>query len=230
METIIVTMVGFATMFVQQWFKHKQTMSIQSKAQQKVEDLITTKDKEQDKKLQEVLDRIINVESYTEELKYKNALTTKIANTMEYLINNIANSGILYDSEMIILLNNIKINYLKVINNILITNISELNADTIKSDIITFAKGIRHATNFNNIDVTDYRTLIDLLKIEIVEAEMNIFIRRLEEEILNEKNKFNGTFEKLALSTAKNLINGTIRVYTTCKERELINKKLNDGN
>ena len=67
-------------------------------------------------------------------------------------------------------------------------------------------------------EANDKNTFSEILKLEVVIPNLNIFTMRLEDEILKDANKYNGTFEKIAVGVLTNIITCIIKVYRDSKK------------
>jgi hypothetical protein len=205
--TIIITAITALTTIVPVYLKvHNGNTSIRK--------AISDKDKKQDEEMLIIKSLVEDVKGYIDKINYKTTLSTKMRASCNSII--VANS--LDNVEFISLLNNSRDKYIEAINNILDINIKELDIDIIKSDMLTFAKYIKTITNFNNIDTPDSNCLYLKLRNDVVYPIIQTFLMRLEDEIIKDTNKYNGTFEKIALSCINNLITNIIKAYRDSKK------------
>lgn len=208
--TIITSIFSLLTLIVKQHFDHKTSI----KNQENLKDIITDKDKKQDNEMILIKESLNKIESSIDKITYKTSLINKLRKTS----NNIITVNSLDNSEFLALLNNTRDKYIEMIVNILDNKVQDINVDDLKTDIKTFAKYVKTITNFNAIDVLDKEAFTETLKLEVVLPNLNIFIMRLEDEILKDANKYNGTFEKIAVGILSNLITCIIKVYRDSKK------------
>lgn len=216
---IILSIVTIVPLLLKQHFNHLAA----TKKQLDLNNLITDKDKKQDleaiglKSDMEELNKKINViYNYVDKVEYRTQLSNKIRKTCDDNIE--ANS--LDNLELLALLNNIKNQYNKVIGNIINTDIKELEVKYIRADINTFAKYIKSITDFTKIDVCEKSNFYEKLYAEVMFPQSEIFIARIEEEVLTNANKYNGTFEKITVNVINKLITNTIKIYRDCKNKD----------
>lgn len=205
--SIIITAITALTTIIPVYLKvHNGNTSIRK--------AIFDKDKKQDEEMIVIRNLIEEVKEYVDKLNYKTTLINKIRVSCNAII--AANS--LDNVELLSLLNNTRDKYLEIINNILNTEIKSINIEEIRSDMLTFAKYIKTITNFNNIDILNTECLYSKLKNDVVLPTIQVFLMRLEDDIIKDANKYNGTFERIAVGCLNTLVTNIIRTYRESKK------------
>jgi L-fucose isomerase-like protein len=207
MNEILITVFGFLGILITQYFQYKKSTFNQNK----IEDLVTFKDKKQDEAINRIETKVNDIFEYVDNLEHKVKLIAKIRKK----VNEIVSNNKLDNSEFMALLSNTRENYICLIENILNTEIQDIYIEDVKNDIKTLAKQVLNSVNQQNLRVSD--KFLAKVKNDVVLPLMNVFCMRLETEILKDKKVFNGTFSNIALNVITNLVTETIKIYRDCK-------------
>lgn len=208
-EKTIMALIGFLTLLTTNIFQYLKS----KQSENKILDGIKASDKKQQKDIDYLKNKVTNVSDYTEKLKYSKNLINKIKIFADHVIdvNKIDNS------ELEAVLNGIKENYIIIVQNILDMPTNELNSESVKKEMKILARRLKYNTKFDKIDLNDPEDFCNMLKTEIALPSINTFAARLNGEILQDGNKFNGTFKRICFDVLEPMLVDTIKLYRDCK-------------
>lgn len=213
-EGVVISLIGSVVAIISIVLKQHYNHITSTKEQKNLALLITEKDKRQDEESKLLSNKLDIIMSYFDKIEYKRQLVNKIILTCNKII--VSNS--IDNTELISLLNNTRTKFIYIIEGILDLETKDIEIDAIKADIVTFSKSIRTMTDFKSIDVKSGDDFCNKLKQEIVMPNISIFTMRLEDEIIKDSNKYNGTFETITLGVINNIITSIIKTYRDCKK------------
>jgi len=178
---------------------------------------ISKKDKQQDKRIttlenqQEVEQKALKyIYDKTKENEYREQIKVKIRQIADKTI--FANS--LSNTDFVAFVNQTRDTYINFIDSILVQDIHQLRIETIESDMVTFAKNLKNLSRSETI--CKNKNFYEKLKNDIIKPQINIFLLRFKADILEEKQQFNGDFDKIAVGTIELLIVEIIKLYREC--------------
>lgn len=145
------------------------------------------------------------------ENEYREQVQVRIRQIADKII--FANS--LNNNDFIAFINQTRDIYISFIDSIIIQDINTLRIETIKTDMITFAKSLKNVSDFEKM--CPGSNFYETLKKDVIKPQITIFLMRFKDEILEKKKKYNGDFDAIAVGTIELLITETIKLYRGCK-------------
>ena len=214
-ENISIELIGIVALVITQIGQTLARVFTVSKKDKKqdTEILATQKDVKDIKSKLEIEGKALRyIYEKTRENEYREQLKVKLRQRIDKII--FANS--LGNTDFIAFVNQTRDTYINFIDSIIVQDISTLRIDTIKSDMITFAKNLKNISNFDKMCKID--DFYNKLKVKVIKPQIEIFLMRFKEEIFSRKKKYNGDFDKIAVGTAELLIVEIIKTYRDCNE------------